>query len=54
MKIRIQFVERTENGEQFRGSFPADPWHAGDVVDAVAGQRQKIGNELWRDAKARA
>src|SRR6202012_6303341 len=54
MKIRIQFIERAENGKQFRGGFLAYSGHSGDVVDAVAGQRQEIGNELGCDSEAPA
>ena len=33
--------------------FPT-PGHAGNVVHAIAGQRQKIGDEFRRDPEARA
>ena len=53
MKIRIQFIEGTEHAEQFRGGLLADARHAGDIVDAIAGQRQKVGDELGCDSETR-
>src|SRR5580692_1279895 len=53
MKICIQVVEGTEKGKQLGGGLLADPGHSRNVVHAVAGQRQKIGDQLGDSPEAR-
>ena len=46
LEVRIQVIERRKHRAQFTGGLLANAGNPGDVVRAIAGQRQEIGNSL--------